>query len=130
MASPPDPATVQVSAYTQLTRTTQTIESSQPAVDEVPTRENAAHHPSLTLAIVCVSFGWRAIRRISTAARSAKVDPELKDFLGALNRRQVAEEWCRCGGSIESISVVGDSFREEQLLHSLLVVKRRLDPQV
>jgi hypothetical protein len=33
-------------------------------------------------------------------------------------------------GSIESISVERDPFREEQLLQPLLAVERRLDPQV
>ena len=33
-------------------------------------------------------------------------------------------------GSIESISVERDSFREEQLLQPLLVVERGLDPQI
>ena len=51
-------------------------------------------------------------------------------FINALRRRQVFEKWCRYGGSIESISVVRDPFREEQLLQPLLVVERRLDPQV
>jgi hypothetical protein len=50
--------------------------------------------------------------------------------MSTLRRRQVVEKWRRCGGSIESISVVRDSFREEQLLQPLLVVERRLDPQV
>jgi hypothetical protein len=37
----------------------------------------------------------------------------------------------RRGGSIESISVERDSFRKEQrLLQPLLVVERRLHPQV
>ena len=36
----------------------------------------------------------------------------------------------RCGGSIESISVVGDPLGEEELLQTLLVVERRLHPQV
>ena len=47
-----------------------------------------------------------------------------------LKRRQVLEKCCRCGGSIESISVVRDSFREEQLLQSLLVIERGLHPEV
>ena len=33
-------------------------------------------YPSLTPAIVCVSFGWQAMRRMSTVARSEKVDLE------------------------------------------------------
>jgi hypothetical protein len=36
----------------------------------------------------------------------------------------------RRGGSIESISVERDSFRKELLLQPLLVVERRLHPQV
>src|SRR5213080_2210231 len=51
-------------------------------------------------------------------------------FISTLKRRQVIEKWCRCGGSIESIAVVRNSFRKEQLLQSLLVVEGRLDPQV
>jgi hypothetical protein len=51
-------------------------------------------------------------------------------FVSTVRRRQVVEKWCRCGGSIEPISVVGDSLREEQLLQALLVVERRLHPQV
>ena len=51
-------------------------------------------------------------------------------FISTLGRRQVVEKWCRYGGSIESISVVRDSFREEQLLQPLLVVERRLHPEV
>ena len=42
--------------------------------------------------------------------------PDHHSFISTLRRRQVAEKWCRCGGSIESISVVRDSFGEEQLL--------------
>src|SRR5687768_5914296 len=34
-------------------------------------------------------------------------------FISTLRRRQVVEKWCRCGGSIESNSVVRDSLREE-----------------
>ena len=51
-------------------------------------------------------------------------------FISTLGRRQVVEKWWRYGGSIKSISVVGDSFREEQLLQSLLVVEGGLQPQV
>ena len=41
-------------------------------------------------------------------------------FLSTLGRRQVVEKWRRYGGSIESISVVRDPFRKEQLLQPLL----------
>jgi transcriptional regulator GlxA family with amidase domain len=51
-------------------------------------------------------------------------------FLSALIRRQVVEKWRRYGGSIESNSVVRDSFWKKQLLQPLLVVERGLDPQV
>src|SRR5687768_11863181 len=47
------------------------------------------------------------------------------DFFSTLIGRQVVEKWRRCGGSIEPISVVRDSFREEQLLQPLLVRPRR-----
>jgi hypothetical protein len=51
-------------------------------------------------------------------------------FISTLRRRQVLEKWCRCGGSIESISVERDSFRKEQLLKPLLLIERGLHPQV
>ena len=54
----------------------------------------------------------------------------IQTFLSTLIRRQVVEKWCRYGGSIESISVVRDSLREEQQLQSLLVIERGLHPQV
>jgi hypothetical protein len=53
-----------------------------------------------------------------------------QNFFSTLIRRQVVEKWRRYGGSIESNSVVRDSFREEQLLQPLLALERRLDPQV
>ena len=40
------------------------------------------------------------------------------------------EKWCRYGGSIKPISVVRDAFRKEQLLQPLLVIERRLHPEV
>jgi hypothetical protein len=51
-------------------------------------------------------------------------------FISTLGRRQVFEKWRRYGGSIKPISVVRDSFREEQLLQPLLVIKRGLHPEV
>jgi hypothetical protein len=45
-------------------------------------------------------------------------------------RRQVLEKWCRYRGSIESIFVERDSFREEQLLKPPFMIERRLHPQV
>jgi hypothetical protein len=50
-------------------------------------------------------------------------------FFTTLIRHQVVEKR-RYGGSIKANSVVRDPFRKEQLLQPLLVVKRRLDPQV
>ena len=55
---------------------------------------------------------------------------DAKLSFGLFTGRQVLEKWCGYGGSIESISVERDSFREEQLLQPLLVVERRLHPQV
>ena len=77
-----------------------------------------------------VSFGWQATPRLSTVAHSAKVDTRAHSLIGAPRRRQVVEKWRRYGGSIESNSVVRDPFRKEQLLQPLLVVERRLYPQV
>jgi hypothetical protein len=39
--------------------------------------------------------------------------------MSTLRRRQVLEEWRRCGGSIELISVERDAFWQEQLLEAL-----------
>jgi hypothetical protein len=51
-------------------------------------------------------------------------------FFGILPRRQVLEKRCGCGGSIESISVERDTFREKQLLKPLLLIERGLHPEV
>jgi hypothetical protein len=51
-------------------------------------------------------------------------------FFSTLSRRQVLEEWCRYGGSIEPISVERNSLREEQLLQPLRVIERGLHPQI
>jgi hypothetical protein len=56
------------------------------------------------------------------SARQAKL------FFSTLASAKYFEIWRRCGGSIEPISVVRDSFREEQLLQPLLVVERGLHP--
>jgi hypothetical protein len=45
-------------------------------------------------------------------------------------KAEVLEEWCRYGGSIESISIERHAFRKKQLLKPLLVVERRLHPEV
>ena len=53
------------------------MHSIQPARRWVRTGEILGHQPSLTLANDCVSYGWQATRRLSTEARSAKVDYRL-----------------------------------------------------
>ena len=49
-------------------------------------------------------------------------------FLSTLTGRQLLEKWCRCGGSIKSISSERDTFGQEQLLEALLLIERRLHP--
>lgn len=52
-------------ANTSLTasrRASQPVNLPPPPVQPVPTRENAGHHPSLTLVNVAVSYGWQAMR--------------------------------------------------------------------
>ena len=51
-------------------------------------------------------------------------------FLGLFTGRQVFEKRCGYGGSIKSISVERDPFRQKQLLEALLLIERRLHPQV
>src|SRR5258708_6257376 len=50
-------------------------------------------------------------------------------FISVFGRRQALEKWRGCGGSIKSISVERDPFREKQLLLALFLVLRRLSPQ-
>ena len=81
----------------------------------------------LTLAM---SFGWQARQAsVSDRCRQAKVvrrgrrrfpresrsegGPAHHSFISTLGPRQVVEKWCRCGGSIESISVERDPFRKD-----------------
>ena len=71
----------------ELGRMPEALDLAQPVRQRVPTRENAAHHPSLTTAIVCVSFKWQATRRMSTVARSAEVDLTSDLFIRTLGRR-------------------------------------------
>ena len=62
-----------------------------------------------------VSSGDSQTLRLQPAASPFGCDshPAHHSFINSLGRRQVVEKWCRYGGSIESISVVRDSFREE-----------------
>ena len=57
---------------------TQTLELPHPQHDAVPTGAVLVHQPSLTLAKESVSYGWQATRRLSTIARSAKVDQQAR----------------------------------------------------
>ena len=77
------------------------------------------------LEIVCGLSKTRNLRVVGFDSNTAH-----HSFISTLRRRQVIEEWCRCGGSIEPISVERDSVGEEQQLKPLLVVERRLHPQV
>ena len=51
-------------------------------------------------------------------------------FISVFGRRQALEKWRGCGGSIKSISVERDPFREKQLLEPLFLIQRRLHPKV
>ena len=84
-------------------------------------------------------MGWRRATRRSERHRvlstGACVVPIREiaahhSFLSPFIRRQVAEKRCGYGGSIEPMAVVRDAFRKEQRLQPLLVVERRLHPQV
>ena len=44
------------------------IKQPEPFLNPVPTGENPAHQPSLTLANVRVTYGWQATRRLSAVA--------------------------------------------------------------
>ena len=50
------------------------------------------YQPSLTLANVRVSYGWQAMRRLSTVARSAKVDGWQAKRTHATNGRRMSTE--------------------------------------
>jgi hypothetical protein len=51
-------------------------------------------------------------------------------FIHNLNRPQVAEGRCGCGGSNKAISVERNSLGKEQLLEPLALFERRLHPEV
>jgi hypothetical protein len=117
-------------------RLLQSINPAQPVCDVVPTRAVLVHQPQqylprqrelsllLTRLLGSNPIGERIGRcRFDSSAAH-------RTFLSTLTPRQVLEKWRGCGGSIESISVERDSFRQKQQLQPLLVVERRLHPQV
>lgn len=59
---------------------------------------------------------WCRLSSCSLRCHADSIPSALIIFSSALpGQRQVLEKWCRCGGSIELISVERDSLREEKL---------------
>ena len=67
-------------------------------------------------------------RRVSVV-NPGSIPPGFTIFSSALSPGAKCK-WCRCGGSIEPISIERDAFGQEQLLEALLLIERRLHPQV
>jgi hypothetical protein len=78
--------------------------------------------PSVSACENC-SSGWTRTRWFDSGLAP-------QTFLSTLTPRQVREKWRGYGGSIKSISVERDAFRQEQLLKPLLLIEGGLHPQV